>query len=256
MKKNRTNYYVKSIKKALTILNSFTYNKYEMSLDELSAVTNFPRSSVRRILITLEDENVVKKVNKNGKYQLGIKLLQLGQIVKSKIEIRFIALPIMEELSKKTGENIELFFHLDNKRISLEKIESPYDLREKVDLKQVLPLYAGAPGKAILAFLTKERIDKIIAEEKLIPLGPKTITNVERLKNNLIEIQRKGYSISFEELVPGWFSIAAPIFNEKKEVVASIGVSGASIRFSKSKRINIISLVKEAANKISISIGF
>ena len=106
MKKNRTNYYVKSIKKALTILNSFTYNKYEMSLDELSAVTNFPSSSVRRILITLEDENVVKKVNKNGKYQLGIKLLQLGQIVKSKIEIRFIALPIMEELSKKTVENI------------------------------------------------------------------------------------------------------------------------------------------------------
>ena len=68
--------------------------------------------------------------------------------------------------------------------------------------------------------------------------------------------ERKGYSISFEELLPGWFSIAAPIFNEKKEVVASIGVSGASIRFSKSKRINVISLVKEAANKISISIGF
>src|SRR4030042_4634249 len=255
MKKNRTSYYIKSIKKALIILNSFNYDKYEMDLEELSIIANLPKSTVRRILITLEDENIIVKNKNNNKYRLGINLFHLGQIVKSKIEVKFIALPTMRELANETNETVELFFLSGDKRVSLEKIEGTLDIREVTTLVKTLPLYAGAYGKAILAFLSQERINKIITKEKLIPLGPNTITNAEKLRNNLLEIKREGYAISFEEIVPGWCSIAAPLFNEDKEIVASIGISGASIRFSKNKRINIISLVKEAANKISTSIG-
>ena len=256
MKKNRINYHIKSIKKALIILNSFNYDKYEMDLEELSKIANLPKSTARRILITLEDENMIVKNKNNDKYRLGIRLFHFGQIVKSKLEVKSIALPTIRELAHNTGETVELFFLSGEKRVSLEKIEGPLDTREETKLVKILPLYAGAPGKAILAFLPQERINRIITKEKLIPLGPKTITDPEKLRNNLQEIKREGYAISLEEIVPGWCSIAAPIFNEYKEIVASIGVSGASIRFSEGKKMNIISLVKEAANKISTSIGF
>ena len=129
MKKNRINYHIKSIKKALIILNSFNYDKYEMDLEELSKIANLPKSTARRILITLEDENMIVKNKNNDKYRLGIRLFHFGQIVKSKLEVKSIALPTIRELAHNTGETVELFFLSGEKRVSLEKIEGPLDTR-------------------------------------------------------------------------------------------------------------------------------
>jgi len=256
MSKKRSDYYIQSIKRAVKILNSFTPQEKELSITELSKRVNLHKSTIHRILVTLEDEGFVLKDQVSQKYRLGIKLFELGYLVQDQMEIRSYALSIMKELAKKTEESIDLNILSDGKRVSIEKIESPHDVRRIIQLGKSLPLYCGGSGKALLAFLSDEEIEKIIQKEKLIPFGPNTITDTTKLKINLKEIQKNGYAISFEERILGSASIAAPILDYKGKVVASLSISGPTTRFTKKKVPILISLVKEAAKKISISLGY
>lgn len=162
MSKKRSDYYIQSIKRAIQILNSFTPQEKELSITELSKKLNLHKSTAHRILVTLEDESLVVKNQITQKYRLGIKLFELGHIVQDQMEIRAYALPIMKELAQKTEESVDLNILSDEKRVSIEKIESPHDVRRIIQLGRSLPLHCGGSGKALLAFLPDEEIDKII----------------------------------------------------------------------------------------------
>jgi IclR family transcriptional regulator, KDG regulon repressor len=255
-KKNRSDYYIHSINRAIQTLNSLMSNKNEMGLTELSKKLNLHKSTVHRILVTLEDEGLVARNNISQKYRLGMKLFEFGNIVKEQIEIKKHALPFMEGLARKTEESIDLNIMLDGKRVSIEKIESPHDVRRIIQLGKNLPLYCGGSGKAILAFLTNSEIERIIQKENLIAFAPNTITDPEKLIEHLQEIRRKGYALSFEERILGSASIAAPIFDYSGKVIASISISGPITRFTKKKIPEFISLVQESATDISNSLGY
>jgi len=187
---------------------------------------------------------------------LGIKLFELGQITQNQTEVRTCALPIMKELAKKTEESIDLNIISDGKRVSIEKVESSQDIRKIIQLGKSLPLYCGGSGKALLAFLPEEEIDKFIKQERLVKLGPNTITDPKKLKEHLKQIKENGYAISFEERVLGSVSIGAPIFDHSGKIVASLSVSGPISRFNKKKISLCISLIKEATDKISSLLGY
>lgn len=256
MSKKRSDYYIQSIKRAIQILNSFTPQEKELSITELSKRLNLHKSTIHRILVTLEDESLVVKNQITQKYHLGIKLFELGHLVQDQMEIRAYALPIIKELAQKTEESVDLNILSDGKRVSIEKIESPHDVRRIIQLGKSLPLHCGGSGKALLAFLPDEEIDKIIQKEKFIPFGPNTITDPTKLKEHLKEIRKNGYAISFEERILGSASVAAPVLDYKGKVVASLSISGPTTRFTKKKIPVLISLVKEAAQKISASLGY
>lgn len=256
MNKKRSDYYIESIKRAIQILNSFTIKEKELGVTELSRRLNLHKSTIHRILITLEDEGFIVKNQITQKYYLGIKLFELGHIVQNQMEIRTYALPIMKELAQETEESIDLNIISDDKRVSIEKIESPHDIRRIIQLGKSLPLYCGSSGKALLAFLPDEEIDRFIKKEKLVKLGPNTITDPKKLKEHLKEIKGKGYAISFEERVLGSASIAAPILDYSGKVIASLSVSGPISRFNEKKIPPFISLVKEAADRISSLLGY
>jgi len=254
--KKRSDYYIHSVKRAIQILNSLTLQNKELGITELSKKLNLHKSTVHRILVTLEDENMVAKNQISQKYRLGMKLFELGNIAKEQIEIKNIAFPIMEELAKKTEESIDLNIIIDEKRVSIEKIDSPHDVRRIIQLGKSLPLYCGGSGKAILAFLPASEIERIIKKENLVFLGPATITDPVILREHLKEIRKKGYAMSFEERILGSASVAAPIFDYKGNVIASISISGPITRFTKKKIPEFISLVKEAAKDISKILGY
>jgi len=255
MSKKRSDYYIESIRRAIQVLNSFTLKESELSITELSKRLNLHKSTIHRIVVTLEDEGLITKDQVSQKYRLGIKLFELGYIVKKNIEIRNYALPIMRELAQKTKESIDLNIILDRKRVSIEKIESLHDVRQVIQLGKSLPLYCGGSGKALLAFLADEEIDKIIQKERFIPFGPNTITEPIKLKERLKKIRRKGYAVSFEERVLGSASIGVPILDYTGRVVASLSISGPITRFTKQKITAFVSLAKQAAREISVLLG-
>ena len=108
MSKKRSDYYIQSIKRATQILNSFTPQEKGLSITELSKKLNLHKSTIHRILVTLEDESLVVKNQITQKYRLGIKLFELGHLVQDQMEIRAYALPIMKEFAQKTEESVDL----------------------------------------------------------------------------------------------------------------------------------------------------
>ncbi|NLB11513.1 IclR family transcriptional regulator [bacterium] len=254
--KERSDYYNQSIKRAALILNTLGSQNKELGISELSRLLDLHKSTVHRMLVTLEDENLVVYNKTLQKYHLGIKLLELGSIAKRQIDIRNIAWPIMQEIAQKTKENVDLNILIDDRRVSIEKIESPHDLRRAIKLGKSLPLYHGGSGKAILAFLPDSEIERILQKADLAPLGPNAITNPGVLKEHLKEIREKGYATSFEERVLGVASIAAPILNEKHYAIASLSISGPIARLTKEKEPLFAMLIKKAASDISKNCGY
>lgn len=256
MGKKRSEYYVQSIKKAIKILNCFSLNNKELSITEIAKMLKLHKSTIYRMMVSLEDENFVTSNLETKKYRLGIKLLELGNIVQKQIEIRKYSLPIMREIANKTKESVDLNILSGWKKISIERIDSSYPIREVIQLGKGLPIYCAASGKVIMAFLSDEMIDNIIQSQKLVPLTPKTIIDPLKLKEDLKEIQRNKYAISFEEGVLGTAAVAAPIFDYSGKVIASLSISGPVDRFTKDKISLYIPLVKEATEKISFLIGY
>ena len=256
MNKKRSDYSIKSIKRAIQVLNSFTINKCELGVTELSKILNLHKSTIHRILVTLSSEGLVVKNQVSQKYHLGITLFKWGCIVQNQMEIRSYALPIMKDLAQRTEESVDLNIISDRKRVSIEKIESYHDIRRVIKLGESLPLYTGGSGKVLLSSWPDEEIWKFIQEEKLVSFTPNTITDPVKLLENLKEIREKGYGIAFEERILGATSIGAPILNYLGKVIASISISGPTARFDEQKISIFISLVKEAAMKISVLLGY
>jgi len=240
----------------MQLLNAFSLNKKELGVTELSKKLKLPKSTVLRILVTLASESFLVKNPENQKYSLGIELFKLGSIVQQNFNMREYALPIMKDLADKTGESVYLNIISGRKRVCIEKIESSNDIRRVIKLGESLPLYTGGSGKVLLANLPEEDIKKFFEEEKLIPFTPNTITDPEKLLQNLAEIRKQGYAIAVGERVLGATTIGAPICDNLNRVVASLTVSGPTERLTEQKIPKYASLLKEAAMKISVLLGY
>lgn len=256
-KKKRSDYYIKSIKRAIQVLNCFSSKQKKWTISKISKKLGFHKSSVHRILITLEDEGFITKNKVNQQYYLGIKLFELGYIAKGRIEIRNQALPFMKELSEITKETVALYITISTKeRICIEKVESSYFVRRYVQTGETSPLYCGAAGKLLIAFLPKNKREKALSTASFKAFTPNTIINRTELEKQLYKIQQDGYATSFEERVPDSASIAVPIKDSFSEVVAALAVLGPISRFNSEKIYQSIPIVKEIAQKISICLGF
>lgn len=249
-------YNLKSVKRICNILESFIIKKEELSLSDICKITGLNKSVVFRNLVNLEEEGYIIKNKENGKYFIGIKIFQLGNIVKEEMILLNKSSPIMEFLSEQLKENVYLFKLFQNKRICISKIEAPQDLTIIVNVGDSFPLYCEASGKAILSFLDDKTIEFLISKDNLLPVGPRTIIDPNKLKSELVQIKKKGYAMSYEERIPHSFSIAAPIFDYQLGVIGSISVSGPYARFYKDKIKRTIYSVKEASDKISYLLGY
>lgn len=253
---NKKGYKVKSIKNSIKVLESFSVEKLSLNLTELSEKTNLNKTTLFRILSNLEEEGYILKNVDTKKYQLGIKLFELGQLVQRERIICDISLPIMKELNSLTKETVGLDVVIGEKRATIEKIESPQVVRHTIELGKLYPLYAGANSKILLAFSSEDKIKKIVWKDKLVAFTDKTVTDPVKLESNLFEIKKKGYAVSIDELFNSSTAIAVPILKNNKEAVAALFVSGPSERFDGEKISKIIKLLKNSANNISKKLGY
>ena len=228
-----------------------------MTLSELTKKLNISKSTIFRILLNLKDEKFVSKKQYTNKYYIGRKIFELSQNITQENDITKIALPFMKELSCLVNESVSLQVPYDEYRVCIEKVESTNIVTYKIELGRPIPLFAGAAGKAILAFLSKERIKDIINHTNFIKYAKNTIINPAKLLKELEEIRKEGYATSFEELVCDGASIAIAIFNKNEKVIASLSIASIVSRFNEKGKITFYaSLLKEFSKKISSRLGF
>lgn len=235
---------VRSIERALDILNCYCPEQLELSLTEISRKIDLPLSTTSRIIATLEKKGFLARNGDNQKYYLGSNLMRLCSCSFSNVDFRRIALPFMYQLRDIYNESVSLYIIQGKERICVERVETTHPLRRVINIGDRFPLTRGAAGRLLLAFLPSEQINT------LIHLDP--FTTYEELE----EIRKNGFAISRGERETGVVSVAAPILNGQKEVIAAIANSWPSVRFDDRQLQDIISKVKEYAEKISLAIGY
>lgn len=226
-----------------------------MDVNEISKELGFPKSTVYRLVKMLNKYELLEQDDQSRGYRLGIRLFQMGNIVKYQRRIGDIARPFMEGLRNITEETVILDVIEGNKVLVLREVEGTHPLRMSFDEGRTVPLHAGASSKILLAYLPVEEQDRII-QEGLARYTDHTITDPFELKKELTKIREDGYAYSDQELDVAARAIAAPIRNFSGKVIAGLSLAGAAYRFDEETVKKYIPLVKEYAEKISRMMGF
>lgn len=249
-------YKVKSVDRALHLLEIMAEEKTELELKELCKKTHINTTTLYRLLQTLKNRVFVAQNPYTGRYRLGLKLLELGYAAGEQIELRRIALPFLQELMEKTGETANLVILDEGEAIYIEKVESPASLRMFYRIGKQAPAHATGVGKVLLAALPSEKVTQIIKSKGLCKLTENTITSPENLQKELEKIHENGFAIDNEECEVGAKCIAAPIRDYTNQVVAAVSISGPSARLSEERLNELAEVVKDIAYKISQKIGY
>jgi len=228
---------IKSIEKAMDLLELLSDKEKEMSITEIGKELHMGISTVHRILTTLKCRNYIVQNRQTSKYMLGAKLFILGYKVQNTKNLIKVAMPFLQRLSTYTNETINFAILEGREVICLYKIESKEMLRAGIELGAKIPAHCTSLGKILLAFLPEHEFMMLYSNnnEKLPTFTPNTISSVEELKKCLKKIKKQGYAIDEEEFKIGVNCLGVAIINNESKEIASISISGPRLRFNLSK---------------------
>jgi DNA-binding IclR family transcriptional regulator len=246
--KNRSPF--SSLENALRILNLFSMDETELSLLEISERIEVGKSTAHRLLQTLKSEGFIKKDPRTNLYSLGTSILATNKIIQSRFAICNIASPFLQKLVEESGESAHIAKLQDADVIYLHKIECNHPIRLLSYTGKRNPAFCTGSGQAILAFQSKEVIDKVI-QNGLTRYTSKTITSPELFQRKLKQIQKQGYALSIEELHEGVVSISAPIWSRNNRVLYSVSIAGPIQRINKDSISKLAQLVIKTGEALS-----
>jgi DNA-binding IclR family transcriptional regulator len=248
-------YVIPNLRNACRILKLLGRERDGLKAADLARALEIPVTSTLRIMATLHLEGFVRK-NKNGRFELGPVLIQLGNASLAGTEIRDLAIPVLERLTADTDETSHLAIPCDNRALIIAVQDSPHPLRAASRPGFLAELHCSSTGKVFLTFLFRDQLADIIAETRPQPRTPNTLTTVSALKPELEATRQRGYSLDNEEFHPGVRCLAAPVFGSDGTVVAAVGITASTVRFSKARIPEMAARVQAAAREISGLIGF
>ena len=248
-------YTIRAISRAIELLKCFSLKQTELSLNEMSEMVGLSKSTIHRIVKTLEEEEMLIKNPFKETYSLGMVVFQLGNIVRSSLELRDIAMPIMRELAIESGESTFLSVLSGTQKVCIEKIDSIHGLRPTIKTGQVSPAHVGSSGKALLAYLGQEEVEVLIAQSGLPAFTEKTITDKNILERELALVRERGFAYGFEERTVGGAGVSAPIWGYSGKVIAALSVVGPAEGIKSAGVEKLAAMVVEAAKKISDRLG-
>ena len=258
MKREKANYLIQSVSHALDILESFTKTEDELGVTELSKRLGLHKNNVFRLLATLEHRGYIEQNRTTENYRLGPKTLQLGSIFIEQRECRRQARPVLENLMEGTGETAVVAVLRANKVIYMDSVESGRTVRAVSRIGAMLPAHCTAVGKVQLSCLPSAEIERLFPDRELSPKSTLALQTREELMNALTAIREKGYANENEECDLEVKSIAAPVRDFSKNVIAAVGIVAPASRLSDEllEKNGFIAQVQEAAKALSEKLGY
>ena len=245
---------VQSIERAIAILKAFSLNHEELGVTELSRQLSLHKSTVSRLLASLQREGLVEENPVTRKYRLGMALVTLGGLVLQRLDVAQAARPLMQALADTTQETVILAVKDRDEAISLAQIPSPQVVKHIERIGRREPLHCTATGKVLLAHSPAVEQEEVLSRD-LPRHTPNTITDPDLLCQELEQVREQGYALGREEFEIGLNAIAAPVYDHNGEVVASISVSGPAFRLSPDRFPSLAGHVRQATRSVSVQLG-
>ncbi len=251
----KRSYNITALQRGLCLLRLFSEAPRGLTAKRVAILSKLPVSTVHRFLVNLERTGFLA-CGGDGVYHLGIACFAIGQSALSQLDIRRVSLPHLEELNHRTRETIHLTVRHGLSAVYVEKLDSSEPLRTYSRIGAAVPLYCTAVGKVMLAYLPGQEQESVLRQLELKRLTANTVGSLQELQTELYRVRKNGYACDMEEHELHIRCIAAPIWDHRGEVHASLSVTAPVLRMSVHRLRQLAPLVQEAGLRISFQLGY
>ncbi|MCL2894041.1 IclR family transcriptional regulator [Brenneria tiliae] len=247
---------IQSVERALRILDLFDEYNVEIKITDISTQMGLHKSTLHSLLKTLQVAGYIDQNRENGKYRLGMKLVERGNLVVNSIDIREKARSYLLDLASQTGQTTHLAI-LDGKEgVYIDKVEGKLAVITFSRIGRRLPVHATAIGKVLLAFNPQNEIDALLQDYEFTQRTPNTIVDRETYLQALESVRQNGYALDNQENEQGVRCISVPIWNHARRTIAAISMSTLTNRVSDAEFNDYIVLLKAASKELSRRLGY
>lgn len=235
---------VRAVERALDILLCFT-EEPELSLTEIAGKSGLHKSTVHRLLASLEGKGFILRSPSSEKYRLGFRLWELSANLSQSDDPEVVLLPEMEHVRDVLEETVSLYVRDGLERIRIQAVQSNQAIRRVAQVGARLPLYVGASSKVLVAFADRSVMEQVLAS----PTWPANLDKAAFIRQ-MEEVRELGYATSVEEREVGAAAVAVPVYNRSQKLAAALAVSGPANRLTLEKMRDQTAALKEFAARM------
>lgn len=250
----RDPYLLGSLRKGLDVIDCFTRQE-SWSLAELAGTLAQSKPTIFRILHTLEAFGYLDKDPTTGRYTLGLRFHTLGSVAVKHEQLRWQALPPLQDLARATGETVHVGILYDGEAICVQAVDGTRLVRMHAFVGKRTPAHASALGKVLLAHMPDAEVDALIASRGLARFTPHTVTDPAALRQQLHRVRAQGWALDNEEMEIGLRCLGAPITDHSGRPCACVAVSAPASRMDPDRVAELVAEVKATAMRISRMLG-
>jgi IclR family transcriptional regulator, KDG regulon repressor len=243
-----------SVSNAARVLKAFTPNEREWGVTDLARRLSIAKSTAHRLLATLTDEGLLEQDPGTGRYRLGLVVFDMAAAAQS-VDLHEAVLTPMTELRNRTGETVQVAVLDGREVVYVERLDSPNTLRLFIEIGRRNAAHSTGCGKALLAFLSPDQLERVLRGWKMEAKTRHTITDATALRDDLAEARRRGYAVNRRESEVGIISVAAPIRDISGRTVAAVSVAGPAERLEPHE-LKLAQATIECAALTSRRLGF
>lgn len=256
MEEKNNNTPIRSVDRALFIIETLTNYRQGLGLIELSKKVGLNKSTTYRMLCAIMARGWVSKNPITGNYRATLKIFELGSRVSLRTNVLTISRPYLDELSEKFGETIHLvvpdgpdvvYVYKEESSIQTIKMGSQIGVRN--------PMFVTGVGKAILSFLDQHTVKHYWEISNISSRTKNTIVDFDSMVHELSVSKERGWALDNEENEIGVRCIAVPVLNNENIPVAAMSVSGSVFHITPEKYDYFAKILKETAKTISLQLG-
>ena len=245
---------VRAVERALDILLCFSKDKPVLSLTEIAEQAGMNKSTIHRLLATLEKKRFITRDQTTGMYQLGFLFVELSSILLQNLDVEHWALPYLQQLSEQCGETVDLAVLNNGHVVYLQVVESTQRIKIAAAVGEQLPSFCTASGKAFLAYLPEEYTRKLLSQE-LTRYTEYTVVTPDELMKDLRQTRERGFAISAQEYEKDIHAVAAPIMDGKGCPMAVIAIVGPSYRMPNDRMQILGQMIRETVDLVVQEVG-
>ncbi len=246
---------VQSLSRALGLLNALAREEAGLSLSEAAKAAGLAVSTAHRLLGTLQREDFVRFDPERGIWSVGVQAFVVGSTFLRSRELTTIARPEMRRLMEASGETVNLAVESRGEAIYVAQVECRKMMRAIARPGGRALMHASGVGKALLAAMSAEEVERIAAIHGLASETEKTISTLKRLREELEVVRQRGFAVDDEENAIGLRCIAAAIYDEHARPLAALSLSGPTARIEDAMIAPLGRAVREAADSITKALG-
>ncbi len=240
--------------KVQAILQVFAGDLPNAGPSEVAARIGANKSTTFRVLGSMERAGLLDR-RPDGTFGLGLWLMELGSLVQSRLDLRRVAAPTLEELGRATGQTVFLSVPHGHQATCIDRVAGSNVDVLALRLGGTLPLYCGASPRILLAALPEQELDEYLRQTPFPALTAATLTTEAQLRADVVRTRAQGYVLSMEDVTVGVAALGAPVLDAAGATVAAVSVAGLKHEFVGPAEVRAASLVGAAARSISLSLG-